>query len=130
MSPQTERVRQFISDLDHPLKEVVQMVRSFILNTDKRITEHIKWNTPGFCYHGEERITVNLRARDHIKIIFHRGSRQKRNRTFTFEDETGLLKWLSEDRAVVQLTDMNDAKTKKTRLISVIKKWLNATGNS
>lgn len=36
----------------NPQKELVQAVRSLILDTDDRITETIKWQAPTFAYKG------------------------------------------------------------------------------
>lgn len=37
---------------DNPMKEVVQRVRQIILQSDERITETVKWQTPTFVYKG------------------------------------------------------------------------------
>ncbi|WP_234978377.1 DUF1801 domain-containing protein [Bacillus tuaregi] len=55
-----EQVTEFMDELQHPLKEEISMVRQIILSTDQKITEHIKWNAPSFCYDGEDRITLTL----------------------------------------------------------------------
>jgi uncharacterized protein YdhG (YjbR/CyaY superfamily) len=48
----TGDVAQFIAEVDHPLKDGVETLRTAILGADPRITEHVKWNaratgTPG-----------------------------------------------------------------------------------
>jgi hypothetical protein len=51
----TQEVDRFMKGLDHPLKEGVEQLRAAILDSNDRITEHIKWNAPCFRYAGEDR---------------------------------------------------------------------------
>jgi hypothetical protein len=49
----TGDVAQFIAEVDHPLKDGVETLRTVILGADPGITEHVKWNaratgTPGW----------------------------------------------------------------------------------
>jgi hypothetical protein len=56
----TQDVDRFMRELKHPLKEGVERLRSAILESNDRITEHIKWNAPSFCHAGEDRVTFRL----------------------------------------------------------------------
>ena len=67
----TEEVNKFMEELDHPLKTEAQMIRDIIRNTDQDITEQIKWKAPSFSYGGEYLVTFNLRATEHIHLVFH-----------------------------------------------------------
>ena len=60
-----------MENLEHPLKEEVQMVREIIQNVNPAIAEQIKWNAPSFSFQGEYLVTFNLRARDRIHLVFH-----------------------------------------------------------
>lgn len=62
-----------------------------------------------------------------MQLIFHRGAR-KRGDAFSFEDDSGLLEWVAEDRAVVTLLDLDDVKTKSTALKGLVSHWMTATG--
>lgn len=66
-----EQVNAFLENLDHPLKEEVEMVRQIIKNVDEEITEQIKWNAPSFSYQDQYLVTFNLRAKDRIHLVFH-----------------------------------------------------------
>jgi hypothetical protein len=57
-------VAQFMAELDHPLKDGVEMLRSAILGADPGITEHVKWKAPSFRYAGVDRVTFHLRRAD------------------------------------------------------------------
>jgi hypothetical protein len=99
-------------------KEGVERLRLAILDSNDRITEHVKWNAPGFCYAGEDRGDVQTLPEDRVQLVFHRGSRVKDDAdSFAFEDDTGLLRWVANDRAVVAL---RDAEAKVRDLVGVV----------
>ena len=124
MSNRSGEVDQFIKDLEHPLKEEIAQMRAIILDSDPQISEHIKWNAPSFLYNGEDRLTFNLHHRDRIQLIFHRGAKVKDSQGFEFEDSTGLLEWVTADRAKLTLLDMQDLDAKKTALRKVVNQWI------
>lgn len=57
--------------LDHPFKAEVQALRKIIKKVDKHIAEEVKWNAPSYNYKGEYLVTFNLRAKQHIHLVFH-----------------------------------------------------------
>ncbi|HEU4469654.1 MAG TPA: DUF1801 domain-containing protein [Flavisolibacter sp.] len=120
-------VAEFMSKLNHPMKGAIAATRSLILAADKTITEHIKWNAPSFCMNGDDRITFNLRPSDHFLLIFHRGAKVKDAGSFVFEDGSGLLEWLSADRAVVKIYSEDELSSKKQALTQLVKKWMKET---
>jgi hypothetical protein len=111
-----------MSELDHPLKEEVEQLRTAILDSNDQITEHIKWNAPSFRYAGEDRVTFRLYPEDRAQLVFHRGSKVKSDaRDFAFDDDTGLLTWVADDRAVVAL---RDAKAEQPALVDIVNRWV------
>ena len=120
----TAEVDAFMAQLNHPLKAEVQAVRHIIMGVNPAITEHIKWNAPSFCYNGDDKVTLNLRSKDYLQLIFHRGAKVKDSKDFTFEDSTGLLEWLAADRATIKLHDMNEVTAKKAALAKVVNQWM------
>jgi hypothetical protein len=111
-----------MSGLDHPSKEGIERLRAAILESNEGITEHVKWNAPSFCYVGEDRVTFRLYPVDRAQLVFHRGSRVKDDaKTFAFDDDTGLLRWVTADRAVVPL---RDAEARQPELVSVVNRWV------
>jgi hypothetical protein len=124
---QTEEVDRFIKTLEHPLKEGLQQVRAAILSSNEQITEHVKWKAPSFCYGGEDRVTFKLHPQDRLQLIFHRGAKVRGDsEDFVFEDRTGLLKWVTNDRAVVTLQDMRDIEAKQAALVELVGRWVRA----
>ncbi|MBS4196214.1 DUF1801 domain-containing protein [Lederbergia citri] len=125
----TPQVADFLSNLEHPLKKEIEEVRTIILSANEQITEHIKWNAPSFQYKNEDRVTFNLHGKSFFRLIFHCGAKVKENnvKEYLLDDANGLLEWVSNDRAIVKFTDMNDVKVKKDKLVEVISKWLELT---
>jgi hypothetical protein len=122
MPNRSQEVDRFISGLDHPLKEEVERLRTAILDSNDEITEHVKWNAPSFCCAGEDRVTFRLFPEDRVQLIFHRGSKVKGDaEDFVFDDDTGLLRWVAADRAVVAL---QDAKARQRDLVDVVNRWV------
>ena len=122
MPNRSQEVERFVSGLDHPMKEGIERLRMAILDSNDGITEHVKWNAPSFCYGGEDRVTFRLYPVDRAQLVFHRGSKVKDDAdTFAFEDDTGLLKWVAADRAVVPL---RDAEARQQDLVSVVNRWV------
>ncbi len=127
MSQPTQTVNDFIKNLDHPLKDEVEILRAIILAVDEGITEQIKWKAPSFCYQGQDRITFNLHKNDRVLIVFHRGAKAKASQSFIFEDSTGLLEWVSADRALLTFRDKANIEDKQADLTNIVSRWIHAT---
>lgn len=124
-----EQVVECMNKLDHPLKKGMESVRELILSTNKEITEHIKWNAPSFCFRGEDRVTFNIHKNEYILLVFHRGAKVKdvKGSGPLFKDSTGLLEWVSNDRAIVKFLSIQDVNKNKELLKKVVKKWITMT---
>jgi len=111
----TEKVNEFMNQLDHPFKAEVQAVRDIIKNVNKDITEEIKWNAPSFSYKGYM-ATFNLWAKQHVHLIFHNGA--------ILSNESGLLEGDYVDRRMVYFSNMEDVKAKQPDLEKAIREWV------
>lgn len=125
----TKQVAEFMAKLEHPFKEDIELVREVILAADSRITEHIKWNAPSFLIENDDRITFNLNGKGFFRLIFHCGAKKRpeAKKEPLFVDQTGLLEWQANDRALVKFFDMEDIKSKEDGLKAVIEEWIKAT---
>ena len=119
-------VRIYLENLDHPLKSEILKIRDLIFKTNPNLTEQIKWNAPSFCLNGEDKITFNLPPKkDSIQLVFHRGVKKKElPEEKLINDDSGLLKWATNDRAVIRFTSMQEILENETKLQEVIQKWL------
>ena len=125
MPNRSQEVDRFMSWLNHPLKGEVEQLRTAILDSNDQIMEHVKWNAPSFRYAGEDRVTFRLFPEDRVQLIFHRGPKVKSDAgDFAFDDDTGLLRWVADDRAVVTLRDAKDAEAKQRDLVEVANRWV------
>ncbi|MGW3418304.1 DUF1801 domain-containing protein [Streptomyces phaeochromogenes] len=126
MTNKNVEVDQFMAALDHPQKETIEYLRAAVLGSDPGITEHVKWKAPSFLRGGEDRVTFQLRAKKGVQLIFHRGARVKDDRAdFRFSDESGLLAWLSSDRATVIFQDLDEAKANEEAFVTLVRSWVN-----
>ena len=122
MPNRSREVERFMEGLDHPLKEEIGRLREAILDSNDRITEHIKWKAPSFRYAGEDRVTFRLHPAERSQLVFHRGAKVKDDAAeFAFEDDTGLLQWVAQDRAVVAL---RDAEARQGDVVEVVNRWV------
>ena len=121
-----EQVADFISSLEHPLKEEIEIVRHIILSTNDKITEKIKWNAPSFCYEGEDRITFNLHGKGYFRLIFHCGAKVKERNLNEplIADPDGILEWKAADRAIMSFTSKENILANEEKLREIITRWL------
>ncbi len=57
---------------EHPQEAPMLRVREIILDTDPRVTETIKWQTPTFMFNGN--ICSFNPAKRFVSLLFHRGA--------------------------------------------------------
>jgi hypothetical protein len=127
MARTTQTLDEFMAGLDHPLAEGVALLRAAILASDKQITEQVKWKAPSFCWDGVDRVTFRLQPHDRLELIFHRGVAVRDDvDSFRFADPTGLLTWITPDRAVLALADVADARAKCDQIVVLAGRWMRA----
>ncbi|MBD0257911.1 MAG: DUF1801 domain-containing protein [Cytophagales bacterium] len=119
-----------MAQLQHPLKEAIGAVRSILLGAHPELTERIKWNAPSYCYHGDDRVTFNLHGEGFFRLVFHCGAKAKAGKPAgrLLDDATGLLEWVTDDRATVTFTGMQEVQAKETALGRVVRQWIAAAG--
>ena len=118
-----EAVARYLAALAHPLKPLVEALRTIILGADKRIAEGIKWNVPGF-YAGEWFATFDLRSKERIQIVFHRGAKAKRvGKTRYVKDTGSILHWITNDRCTAEFVSKKDVADKAAALAGVVAEW-------
>ena len=109
----TDKVDEFMEQLEHPFKAEVQTVRDIIKNVSKDITEEIKWKAPSFSYKGEYLVTFNLREARRIHLIFHN--------PLIPRVQSNLLEGDYIDRRMVYFANMQDVKANKSALENVLR---------
>jgi hypothetical protein len=121
-------VQAFLHSLEHGRKDEVEAVREITLSAHPGVTERIKWNAPSFCVDGDDRITFRLQPGDRVELVFHRGARRRGDAaTFSFEDGSGILRWVARDRALVTFRNADDVEAKRAALKDLVHRWMIAT---
>jgi hypothetical protein len=68
--PDADKVAEYMAALEHPLKAEIEVIRVVFKSADTRIGERIKWNAPSY-YYTEDLVTFQLRATEHVHLVFH-----------------------------------------------------------
>lgn len=124
----SDEVTRFLNDLNHPLRNEIDLLRKNILAANDRLRENIKWNGPNFCVDGEDRITMKIHPPKQIQLIFHRGAKtQEVPKSRLIADDSGLLIWRTNDRAIATFKDREDIIARKSDLDKIINAWIKAT---
>jgi len=121
-------VHHFLQILNHPLADVITLLREIIKHAEPNLGEHIKWNAPSFYKNGEDCITFNFPPKkDAVLLIFHRGVAKKEVPTNKLiNDTSGILQWKTNDRAVARFSSTSEVISQKEALLNLIKLWLQA----
>jgi hypothetical protein len=119
------KVEEFLTQLNHPLKIEFLELRSIILNHFPKLTEVIKWNATSYQINNIDFLTFNFSKSNEIRLIFHRGAAVKdQPKKPCIEDNSGILKWATNDRAIASFASLETLQNQKESLISIISKWM------
>jgi len=111
-----------LSELEHPRKAGIEMLRKWILALDKRITEEVKWNAPSFKV-VDHFATFRLHPPKNIQLILHTGAKTNA-KAFAVDDPVGLIKWPATDRAVLTLASEAELQKHKDAVLRVLGQWV------
>ncbi|MCX7638364.1 MAG: DUF1801 domain-containing protein [Cyclobacteriaceae bacterium] len=128
MNTLNKEVSRFLDELKHPLRKEIDLLRGIILSSVKGLEENIKWNAPNYNFGGQDRITLKIMPPKQIQIIFHRGAaRQKQPASRLIANETTLLNWKENDRAVATFKSVREINEHEKELVSLVKSWIKAS---
>jgi hypothetical protein len=121
----TQAVDELMKSLDHPHKDAIAALRRVILGVDPSIAEGVKWNAPSFRT-TEYFATTNLRTKTGIGVILHLGAKARElpSGGLAIKDPDGLLKWLANDRAAMELSDAADLRGKQGAIEKILRQWI------
>ena len=106
------KVDELLSNLDHPLKAEVQVVRDLIKGVNSEIQEEWKWNAPSFSYKGQYLVTFNLWEKNRIHLVFHNPQ--------IVNVKSALLEGDYPTRRMSYFADMADIEAKRVELARVL----------
>lgn len=125
-----QEVSTFLNELNHPLREEIELLRNIILNSNKTLTENIKWNAPNYVVGENDRVTLKINPPKNILIILHRGAKVQATPTQKLIDYTcKVLSWKTNDRAIITLNNKQDIITYQNDIVEIVNMWLEATRN-
>lgn len=123
-------VDDFMQNLNHPLKSLIQNLRKIIRVSHSEIEEEIKWNAPAFYYTGKIQNTdpkvyqkyiavFNFQKKDQIRIIFISGG--------LIQDTTGLFEGdFKDNRRMMVFKTQRELTKAEPDIRSVIQKIIQA----
>lgn len=120
-------VSEFLVDLPPDKRKVVELLRQYIVQAEPTLIENVKWNAPNYAFEGTDRITFNLRNKEHVvQIIIHKGAIEKEDKKATpiLEDPSGLIQWNSNIRGTLSFRTLQDVDKHSQELKQIIKNWL------
>ena len=102
-------------DVDNPQKDLVQAVRTLILEADPRISEVIKWQAPTFVYKGNL-ASFYPKSVKHVSLMFHTGA--------SLSDPSGVLEGEGDTSRVLRVLDNDDLGRKADAIRGLIASWI------
>jgi hypothetical protein len=124
--PKYKTVEEFLADLPRDKKEQVLQLRSYILEAEPLLTEHIKWNAPSYMSNDEDRITFNLLNKEGVvKLVFHMGaSRKEDKKAEPILKNTELIEWVSDIRGYITFRDLQQIQSQEKVVKQLVQRWL------
>ncbi|MGN6531980.1 MAG: DUF1801 domain-containing protein [Ginsengibacter sp.] len=124
----SQDVTRFLDNLKHPLRQEIEQLRIRILNSNKPLTENIKWNGPNYCFENEDRITMKIHPPTAVQLVFHCGAKvQEQPKEKLIQEHSGFLLWKGNDRAVATFKTMKDIENRKAEIRQIVSDWISAT---
>ena len=126
----SREVTDFLDELNHPFRKEIDFLRNVVLSADNNLTENIKWNGPNYCFDNDDRITMRIQppTTKQIQIIFHRGAKkQEQPNDKLIKENSKLLIWKENDRAIATFKNMTEIENAKTVLGEIVKNWIDKT---
>lgn len=109
-------VNSFLDELNLPLRVEIDLHRNLILDSNDQIDENIKWKVPNYTFQNQDRITMKIHPPKQIQLIFHPGAKKlEQPKDKLINDESNLLIWKENDRALISFKISKILKVKKPK---------------
>lgn len=125
----TGNVSELVNCLPEGKRQIAEALRQIIRSEVSNLEELVKWNAPSYALDGQDRLTFNFQGASGVRLVFHCGLTRKENRGAPplFIDETGLLEWVSDIRAIARFAAREDVDARRAELAALIIRWLAET---
>ena len=115
MSNRSPEVDAWFEAYANPQKDLVQAVRTVLLDADERLAEAIKWKAPTFVYQGNL-ASFFPKSTKHVTLMFHTGA--------TLPDPDGILEGDGDVARSVKIRDHKDLADKAPALRGLVTAWI------
>ncbi|HEY6503542.1 MAG TPA: DUF1801 domain-containing protein [Chitinophagaceae bacterium] len=112
-----EQVTAYMNNLKHPLKPETEAVRAIIKNSNKKLSERIKWNAPSYHYK-EDIVTFGPYKNNKLLLVFHHPAIVK--------IKSGLLEGEYKDRRLAYFDSMKAIRDNKKELERIMNELVKA----
>lgn len=121
-------VTEFLTPLNHPFAVEIDALRQIILDSQAGIEENIKWNGPNYVFQGYDRVTMRIHPpKKQVQLIFHLGAKKQDAKSGrVIEDQSRLLDWKGNDRALVTYKSLEEIESTESELQDIVRAWLKA----
>lgn len=132
MQPHTQQVDAFLTELAHPQTALIHAMRQVVKSAAPALVEGIKWKAPSYALNGNDIITFNFRNYGCLAFIFHTGPKGKDTHSgvHLFRDESGLLEWIADKRAVLRIHDHTTLQANTTAIEHLVRVWVEHARNN
>jgi hypothetical protein len=127
MAKAAQSADEVMAALPHPLKAEAETLRAILRGLKTPVLEvSVKWNAPSYAAGGTHCLTFNFGDRKSIRLIFHCDTARKEAKGAppAFADETGLLVWQSDIRAIATFRSSDEIAAAKKVLRGLVKRWV------
>lgn len=127
MAIKHKNANDLIKSMQHPQEDIIQLLRNIIKQTSNELSEGVKWNSPSYSLDGNDIITFNFHYNGYVSLVFHTGPKGKDTHTNKplFKDETQLLEWVADKRAIVKISTIDQLEAIKSDIEKIIHIWIN-----
>lgn len=118
-----------MAGLNHARKGDAETLRAILTGIrSPKLEEGIKWNAPSYAVGGQHVVTFNFGCPKSIRLIFHCDTARKETKGAPpmIEDDSGLLDWQSDIRAIAVFRSAEEVAAAKKTLPGLVKRWAEA----
>lgn len=116
-------IDSYLSTVSGEARQMIDALRAIVRDGVPNAVESIKWNAPSFTVDGEDRITLGLNRNGAVRLVLHRGAKQRSMVDLTAVDDAGLARWAAPDRGIVLFRDLDEIRGQKAQLTALCSKW-------
>lgn len=108
-------VDAWMARYDNPMKDVVERIRQIMLQTDDRVAECIKWQTPTFTYKGNI-ASFFPKSMNHATLMFHQGA--------LIPGEYPHLEGGGREGRAMKIVSIAEAEERRDEITAIVQAWI------